>query len=69
MLIVDFYYTITFVPPARHIYFLCMTHFDAVLQKITSICNQKKHRSKAVPAQVLNYQNCCYKKKQRYAKA
>lgn len=44
-----------------------MTHFDAVLQKITSIYNQKKHRSKAVPAQVFNYQNCCYKKKQRYA--
>lgn len=55
--------------PRKTYLFLYMTHFDAVLQKITSICNQKKHRSKAVPAQVFNYQNYCYKKKQRYAKA
>ncbi len=67
MLIVNFYYITTFVTPARHIYFLCMTHFGAVLQKITNSCNQKRHRSKAVPAQVFNYQNCCHKKKQRYA--
>lgn len=41
MLIVNFYYITTFVTPARHIYFLCMTHFGAVLQKITNSCNQK----------------------------